>query len=125
MDLDIALVGIGGVVLIVAAAAFSRKLGVAAPLLLVLIGIGYSFIPGVPVIEVDPELILMGVLPLLLYAAAIQLPVVDFRRNFGSISALSVLLVIGSAFLTGFVLFTILDDLDFAAAVALVARRLA
>lgn len=119
MDLDIALVGIGGVVLIVAAAAFSRKLGVAAPLLLVLVGIGYSFIPGAPVIEVDPELILMGVLPLLLYAAAIQLPVVDFRRNFGSISALSVLLVIGSAFLTGFVLFTILDDLDFAAAVAL------
>jgi CPA1 family monovalent cation:H+ antiporter len=119
MDLDFALVGIGGVVLIVAAAAFSRKLGVAAPLLLVLVGIGYSFIPGVPSIEVEPELILMGVLPPLLYAAAIQLPVVDFRRNFGSISALSVLLVIGSAFLTGFVLFVILDDLDLAAAIAL------
>lgn len=119
MDLDFALVAIGGVVLIVAAAAFSRRLGVAAPLLLVLVGTGYSFIPGVPSIEVEPEVILMGVLPLLLYAAAIQLPVVDFRRNFGSISALSVLLVIGSAFLTGFVLFVILDDLDFAAAVAL------
>lgn len=119
MELDAALVGVGGIVLIVAAAAFGRRLGVAAPLLLVLIGIGYSFIPGVPAIEVEPELILTGVLPPLLYAAAIQLPVVDFRRNFGSISALSVLLVVGSAFLVGFVLFTILPDLDLAAAIAL------
>jgi NhaP-type Na+/H+ or K+/H+ antiporter len=119
MNLDFALVGVGGIVLIVAAAAFSRRLGVAAPLLLVLVGIGYSFIPGVPVIEVEPELILMGVLPPILYAAAIQLPVVDFRRNFGSISALSVLLVLVSAFLCGFVLFTILEDLDLAAAIAL------
>lgn len=119
MGLDYALVAIAGIVLIVAAAAFSSKLGVAAPLLLVIVGIGYSFIPGVPVIEVEPELILVGVLPLLLYAAAIQLPVVDFRRNFGSISALSVLLVVGSALLTGFVLFTILPDLDLATAIAL------
>jgi NhaP-type Na+/H+ or K+/H+ antiporter len=119
MGLDYALVAIAGIVLIVAAAAFSPKLGLAAPLLLVVVGIAYSFIPGVPVIEVDPELILMGVLPLLLYAAAIQLPVVDFRRNFGSISALSVLLVIGSALLTGFVLFTLLPDLDLATAIAL------
>ena len=119
MDLDFALVGVGGIVLIVVAAAFSRRLGVAAPLLLVLIGIGYSFIPGLPVIDVEPEIILMGVLPPILYAAAIQLPVVDFRRNFGSISALSVLLVVLSAFLTGFVLFTILPQLDLAAAIAL------
>jgi monovalent cation/hydrogen antiporter len=119
MGFDYALVAIAGIVLIVAAAAFSSRLGVAAPLLLVLVGIGYSFIPGVPVIEVEPEFILMGVLPLLLYAAAIQLPVVDFRRNFGSISALSVLLVIGSALLTGFVLFALLPDLDLATAIAL------
>ena len=119
MELDYALVGVAGIVLIVAATAFGRRLGVAAPLLLVLAGIGYSFLPGVPAIEVEPELVLMGVLPPLLYAAAIQLPVVDFRRNFGSISALSVLLVVGSAFLTGFVLFTILPNLDLATAVAL------
>jgi CPA1 family monovalent cation:H+ antiporter len=119
VDLDYALVGIAALVLIVVAAAFARRLGVAAPLLLVLIGIGYSFLPGVPVIDVEPELILMGVLPPLLYAAAIQLPVVDFRRNFSSISALSVVLVVLSAFGTGFVLFTILPDLDLAAAIAL------
>ena len=119
MEPEFALVAVGAIVVIVAAAAFSSRLGVAAPLLLVLVGIGYSFLPGVPAIEVEPEIILMGVLPPLLYAAAIQLPVVDFRRNFGSISALSVVLVVGSAVLTGFVLFAILPDLDLAAAIAL------
>jgi CPA1 family monovalent cation:H+ antiporter len=117
--MDYALVAVLGVVVVVVTAAFSRKLGVAAPLLLVLVGIGYSFIPGVPEIEVEPDLILMGVLPPLLYAAAITVPVVDFRRNFASISALSVLLVVVSALVTGFVLFTVLPDLNLGAAIAL------
>lgn len=119
MDTDLALVAVLGVVVVVVTAAFSKRLGVAAPLLLVLVGIGYSFIPGVPKIEVEPELILMGVLPPLLYAAAINVPVVDFRRNFTSISALSVVLVVMSALVTGFVLFTLLPDLDLGAAIAL------
>ncbi|MCU1417859.1 MAG: sodium:proton antiporter [Schumannella sp.] len=117
--MDYALVAVLGIVVVVVTAAFSRRLGVAAPLLLVLVGIGYSFIPGVPQIVVEPEIILMGVLPPLLYAAAINVPVVDFRRNFASISALSVLLVVVSAFATGFVLFILLDKLDLGAAIAL------
>ncbi|NEM91579.1 cation:proton antiporter [Galbitalea soli] len=116
--MEFALFGVIAVVTIVAATAFSSKLGVAAPLLLVLVGIGYSFIPGVPVIPVQPQWILMGVLPPLLYAAAISVPVVDFRRNFNTISALSVLLVIVSALVTGFVIFMILPDLDLASAIA-------
>src|SRR5690349_11078212 len=117
--MDYALVAVLGIVVVVVTAAFSRRLGVAAPLLLVVVGIAYSFIPGVPEIEVEPDIILMGVLPPLLYAAAITVPVVDFRRNFASISALSVLLVVGSAFATGFVLFVLLEDLDLGAAIAL------
>ena len=117
--MDYALVAIGGIVAIVGAAALAPKLGIAAPLLLVVVGVGYSFIPGVPQIEIEPEWILAGVLPPLLYAAAINVPIVDFRRNFTAIAGLSVLLVIASAFLTGFVLFALLPDLDFAAALAL------
>ncbi|HWM34689.1 MAG TPA: sodium:proton antiporter [Pseudolysinimonas sp.] len=117
--MDYALVAVLGLVVVVVTAAFSRRLGVAAPLLLVLVGIGYSLIPGVPQITVEPDIILLGVLPPLLYAAAINVPVVDFRRNFLSISALSVLLVVVSAFATGFVLFMLLPDLDLGAAVAL------
>jgi CPA1 family monovalent cation:H+ antiporter len=117
--MDYALVAIGGIVAIVGAAALAPKLGLAAPLLLVVVGVGYSFIPGVPPIEIEPEWILAGVLPPLLYAAAINVPIVDFRRNFTAIAGLSVLLVIASALLTGFVLFALLPDLDFAAALAL------
>ncbi len=117
--MDYSLVAVGGVVVVVAAAAFSKRLGIAAPLLLLLIGIGYSFIPGVPPIHVDPHLILAVVLPPLLYGAAVNVPLVDFRRNFGSITGLSVLLVIVSALVTGFVLFVILEKLDLGAAIAL------
>lgn len=117
--MDYAVVAVLGIVVVVVTAAFSRKLGVAAPLLLVLVGIGYSFIPGVPEIDVEPDIILMGVLPPILYAAAINVPLVDFRRDFASISALSVLLVVVSALVTGFVLFMLLEDLDLGAAIAL------
>ena len=110
---------VGGVVLVVAAAAFGKRLGFAAPLLLVVVGIGYSYIPGVPPIQIDPHVILSVVLPPLLYGAAVQVPIVDFRRNFGSISGLSVLLVLVSALGTGFVLFVILEKLDLGAAIAL------
>ena len=117
--MDYALVAVLGIVVVVVTAAFSRRLGIAAPLLLVVLGVGYSFIPGVPEIHVEPDIILTGVLPPLLYAAAITVPVVDFRRNFLSISALSVLLVVVSALATGFVLFVLLEDLDLGAAIAL------
>jgi CPA1 family monovalent cation:H+ antiporter len=117
--MDYALVAIAGIVAIVAAAAWGPKLGVAAPLILVVLGVGYSLIPGVPEIDVEPDLILQGVLPPLLYAAAITVPLVDFRRNFFTIGVLSVVLVVASALVTGFVLYMILPDLNLAAAIAL------
>ncbi|QNO36783.1 sodium:proton antiporter [Protaetiibacter sp. SSC-01] len=117
--MDYALVAIAGIVAIVAAAAWAPRLGVAAPLILVVLGVGYSLIPGVPPIVVEPDIILMGVLPPLLYAAAITVPFVDFRRNFSTIGVLSVVLVVASALVTGFVLYMILPDLNLAAAIAL------
>lgn len=118
MDTNIALIGVVAVVTIVAAGVFSKKLGIAAPLLLILIGIGFSYLYGEP-ITIPHELILAGFLPPILYAAAINVPVIDFRRNFSSISALSVLLVLVTAFGTGFLLYVIFPDLDFAAALAI------
>jgi CPA1 family monovalent cation:H+ antiporter len=117
--MEFALIGVVAVVTIVAVSAFSRQLGIAAPLVLVLVGIAYSFIPGVPPIHVPPWLILEAVLPPLLYSAAVQVPLVDFRRNIGSIATLSVLLVFGTAIGIGFLLYAILPGLDLAAAIAL------
>lgn len=116
--MELALFGVIGAITIVAAGVFSRKLGVAAPLLLILIGFAFSYIPGAPT-EIEPDIILLGLLPPILYSAAINVPVVDFRRNFSSISALSVILVLVTAFITGYVLYLIFPDLSLAAGIAI------
>nr|WP_216844965.1 sodium:proton antiporter [Rathayibacter sp. VKM Ac-2857] len=113
------MLGVVGIITVVTVARFSSRLGVAAPLLLVVIGIGASYLPGVPEIEVEPELILAGVLPPLLYSAAIQVPLADFRRNLRSIFGLSVLLVVVTALVVGFFLYMLLPDLSLPAAIAL------
>ncbi len=117
--MEYALLIVAGMLVLVAAAAFSKRLGIAAPILLVIAGIGYSFIPGAPHLALDPEVVLDVLLPLLLYAAAVQVPLVDFRRNLGGITMLSVVLVVVSAVVIGFILFMLLPQLDLAAAIAL------
>ncbi|WP_382304179.1 Na+/H+ antiporter [Herbiconiux sp. UC225_62] len=113
------LVAVICLIIIVGVSVLSPKLRLATPIVLVVIGILISLIPGIPPVHVPSEIILAGVLPPLLYSSAINLPLVDFRKNFGAISMLSVLLVIVSALITGFLLFMILPDLDLAAAIAL------
>src|ERR1700712_3354875 len=117
--MELGIYAVIGVSVIVGVAAFSKRLGVAAPIILVVVGVGLSYLPGVPLIEIAPEWILDGLLPPILYAAAISVPVVDFRRNLGTITSLSVVLVLLTAFGTGFLLYTMLPDLNLAAAIAL------
>ena len=115
-----ALLGVVGIITIVSVASFSKRLGIAAPLILVVLGIGGSYLPGFPAnFSVSPEIILIGLLPPLLYSAAINVPIVDLRRNLNSIGALSVVLVVASAFITGSILFFIFPHLNYAAAIAL------
>ena len=87
--LEVALIGI---VAVVAVNMIAPKIKIAAPLLLVLLGIGISFLPMVAPVEIEPEWILGGVLPPLLYSAAVNMPAMDFRRDLRTISAYSVLL---------------------------------
>ncbi|MGO1315994.1 MAG: cation:proton antiporter, partial [Cellulomonadaceae bacterium] len=101
--MDIALLGVLGVAAIAAVTALSPRIGVAAPLVLVLLGVGVSFLPFMPTIALDPEWILAGVLPPLLYSASVSMPTMDFRRDLVAISGLSVVLVIGSAVVLGLV----------------------
>lgn len=112
----IALAALGAIIV---ASVFARRTGVAAPLLLVLIGIGGSYLPGVPDIEVEPELVLAGVLPPLLYASSVRLPVIDFRRNLKMIAWLSVVLVVVSAIGVGLVVHLVYPAISFPLAVAL------
>ena len=117
--MELGLLGIIGIAVLVAVAVLSKRVGVAAPLILVVVGIVLSFVPGVPSFRIPDEWILAGVLPPLLYAAAIKTPVTDFRRNLTPIASLSVALVVVSALATGLLLHALLPNLGLAAAIAL------
>ncbi|WP_433787877.1 cation:proton antiporter [Actinomycetospora sp. CA-101289] len=108
-----------GLVAVAGVRALSDRVGVAAPLLLVLLGVGVSLVPGVPAIEVDPEWVLAGILPPLLFSSAVAMPVMDFRRAFGAVSGLSVVLVVVSALVIGLLLDLVVPGLGLAAGVAL------
>ena len=81
----------------------SRRSPVPAPLLLTVVGVVASFIPGIPNVDLSPELVLVGFLPPLLYAAALKTSLVDFRRNRRPIALLSVGLVIATTLVVGLV----------------------
>lgn len=92
-DLILAIVVVG-LLTIAASSEVARRTGVATPLILVAAGIAIGFVPGMPDIEVEPEWILAGVLPPLVYSASVAMPPMNIRREFGSITSLSVTLVV-------------------------------
>ncbi|WP_298440614.1 cation:proton antiporter, partial [Gordonia sp. (in: high G+C Gram-positive bacteria)] len=104
---------------IAATTVIGPKVGLAAPLLLVAIGVGASFVPALRDVEIDPEWILEGLLPPLLYSSAVSMPAMNFRREFRAISGLSVVLVVASALLLGVFFMLVIPDLGFAWGVAL------
>jgi CPA1 family monovalent cation:H+ antiporter len=106
-------------VVIAAAAVVGPRLGIAAPLVLVAVGVAASFVPAIGATHIEPEWILEGVLPPLLYSSAVSMPAMNFRREFGAISGLSVLLVVGSALLLGLFFSLAVPGLGFAWGVAL------
>jgi monovalent cation/hydrogen antiporter len=80
---------------------FARRLEWSEPLALVVVGIGLSFVPKFLEIELTPDLVLIGLLPPLLYAAAIRTSLVDFRANRRALVLLSVGLVAFSTVVVG------------------------
>lgn len=120
MDLEhLLLVGAAALIAVVAVSLVAGRIGVAAPLILVVLGMGFGYLPGIPLIEFEPEIILLAVLPPLLYGAAVNVPVLDLRRNLQPIVGLSVVLVLLSALVIGALLHWAVPQIPFAAAVAL------
>jgi monovalent cation/hydrogen antiporter len=91
---DVALTLVTLVAIAVAVSAVSERFSVAAPLGLIVVGIAGSYLPFVPDFELTPEVVLVGLLPPLLYAAAIRTSLVDFKTNRRPIALLSVGLVL-------------------------------
>jgi CPA1 family monovalent cation:H+ antiporter len=107
------------VVAVAVVAAAARRLGLNAPLVLVVAGLLASFVPGMPEYRLDPEVVLLGFLPPLLYAAAIRTSLVDFRANRQAIGILAVGAVIFTAVFVGAVATATIPGLSLAAGLAL------
>jgi monovalent cation/hydrogen antiporter len=75
---------------IVAFAVLAQVVKVPYPIMLVLGGVVVGFVPGIPEIELDPELVLLIFLPPLLYGAAFFTSLRDLRRNVRPIALLSI-----------------------------------
>ncbi|MES2456108.1 MAG: Na+/H+ antiporter [Bacteroidota bacterium] len=80
----------------IGASGLAYKIKIPVPVLLLLVGIGVGFIPAMPGVELNPEIIMLLFLPPLLYDAAFNISFKDFKTNINTISALA----IGLVFLT-------------------------
>ena len=72
----------------------AERTNVPYPILLVVGGLGLGFIPGIPAVELPPDLVLIAVLPPLLYCAAFFTSLRDLRENAFAITLLAIGLVL-------------------------------
>src|SRR5262245_59171744 len=77
-------------------AAVADRLRAPAPLLFIFAGLAASLTPWIPAVHVDPEIILFGFLPPLLYADAFETSWRDFQRWLRPILMLAIGLVAAS-----------------------------
>jgi CPA1 family monovalent cation:H+ antiporter len=123
------------VLVIVAVAA--RRLHIAPSILLVVAGVGMALIPGLPQVELAPEVVLLVILPPLIYSAGVSMSWREFKFNLRPIALLAfgcvvfttfavaaaAHYVLGFAWPVGFVLGAIIAPPDVVAPLA-IARRL-
>jgi monovalent cation/hydrogen antiporter len=76
-------------VVLVVVAILARRLNTAPSILLVIAGIGLALVPGLPQIELAPELVLLGILPPLIYSAGVAMSWREFRFNLRPITLLA------------------------------------
>ena len=79
-------------------ALLARRINVAPAILLLLAGIALAFVPGMPTVELPPELVLLVFLPPLIYSASVAMSWREFKSNLRPIILLSVGCVIFTAF---------------------------
>ncbi len=109
------------VLLVVAGVALSslaRRIGLPEPVLLVGGGVALAFVPGMPSIPLEPELVLLVFVAPLLYVDGYFAPVRELRRNAVSIGLLASVLVVATAAGVGVAAHYVID-LDWPVAFAL------
>ncbi len=117
--MEIALLLIALAVTVLVVTALADRIEVPAPLVLIVVGVAGSYVPGVPELTLSPEVVLVGLLPPLLYAAAIQTSLVDFNANRRSILLLSVGLVVFTTVGVGVLVHALLPGVGWPGALAI------
>lgn len=103
----------------IAVTAFARRRDLPAPLLLVVVGLAISFLPGADDYQLDPHVLLGVVLPPLLYSASLDSSYRSFKQVAGPIIQLGVVLVAVTAFIVGLVAHLLMPELPWEVALLL------
>lgn len=82
---------------------WANKLKIAYPILLVVAGLAISFIPGLPIIKIDPDLIFFIFLPPLLFEAAWGVSFKEMKKWWRIIGSFAFLVVFFTALLVAIV----------------------
>ena len=93
-DIEVVL---GLLVVVATLATVARRIGVPSPILMVIGGIAIGFIPGLPAVQLEPDIVFLVFLPPLLYVASVFAPFRDYRTNARAIGLLAVGLVLATA----------------------------
>lgn len=75
---------------VAAVAVLAARLKIPPAIPLVLTGVGLALVPGLPTVELAPELVLLLVLPPVIYASAVAMSWKEFRFNLRPISMLAI-----------------------------------
>jgi monovalent cation/hydrogen antiporter len=108
--------------LLVAATALAivaRRIGMPYPILLVLGGLVLGFVPGLPRVQLPPDLVFLLFLPPILFGAGFFTSIRDFKANLRPITLLAVGLVIATTVAVAIVVHTLVPDLGWAPAFTL------
>ena len=115
-EIGLLLALLGGIAAIVWAAG---RVNVPYPIFLLLAGLGIGFIPGLPELEVDPDVIFLVFLPPLVHAAAWQTSPKVLKHHARTVSVLAVGLVAATMAAAAVVAHAVFPSLSWAAAFVL------
>lgn len=106
-------------VLALLVAGIARRHDLPAPLLLTVVGLAASLVPGLRGVTLEPDLVLFVVLPPLLYSAALDSSAVAIKDNLRPIGLLAVVLPLVTTVTVAWVAWLALPQLPFTAALVL------
>ena len=104
---------------VVALSVIARRLGLPYPIVMVLAGLGLGFVPGLPQVELAPDVVFLVFLPPLLYAAGFFTSIREFRANLRPIALLAFGLVLFTAGVVAAIAHALVPGLGWAGAFVL------